>query len=396
MCEGRIDAGSVQFYPDNYLPNTRTYTFWPNWIYMLFRAGLEQRRRRAIISVSLTVVEYLVGLGIAAFGGFLNLYVATPAVYVLCLAFGFYMGRARWLTLRVPEILRCLRPVFDEQDAEFRKTAEQICSAARNRVFIIPLTLIVIAATWSAVGVYYFGPTESIRHQVSNLVAPTFPPMWQAAPDKFGKMLIIDMFLGLTCAFGVPLIFGSMVGLIGTYFAVLKWKVAPLPAYVTSALRPTADFLFSAGTYYALGVAVLAVVYAGKVNAVILSVTIVLSIGGLGCLFGPYLGFRRIIDRARDGLGEDVVTAYYRDVRNAPPLSPLGEPTPGNALAAPDHERYAGLLQLEQLMHAASQDTGLVYRIDYVLRGSLIQLSPAILAILVQFLPLAQWLGMAK
>lgn len=379
MCEGRIITATMSLNPDDYLPDPRRYSYWPNWIYNWFGAGLQQRLRRAIISVALSLGEYLIGLGVAAAFGFLDLYVCTPAVYVLCLAFGFYMGRARWLTLYVPVFLKCLRPSFPILDAQFRKDIEHVCDAALSRIFIIPFTLAMMLATWAAVGVYYFGPTPATRAAVASFVAPTFPTGWHLGSALVAKMLVIDMFLGLTCAFGVPLIFGSVVGLTGAYITLRSWRIVPLPAYVASALRPAADFLFSAATFYAVAVAVFAVIYAGQVSALYVGITAVLSLGGIGCLFGPYLAFRRIIDRAREQLGEDVATTFYQDVL---PLTTEDQSPSDEATRARNRERYAEVAQLEQLLHTAGEDTGLVYRVDQVLRGALIQLAPTLLAIL--------------
>jgi hypothetical protein len=378
MCEGTIKTANVTYDPDNYMPQWQSYTLWPNRIYMLFGADLKQRSRRAVVSVGLTVGEYLVGLTIAAVGGFIGLYVTTPAIYVLCIAFGFYMGRTRWLTELVPEVIKCLRPVFTVKDDDFRAEIAQVFPSGLWRVGLVLLTAATMLATWTAVFLYYNAPTQAIRNTVSALVAPTFPAQWRMAPALGGKMIVIDLYLGLTCALGVPLVVFTVKTLVFGYYTLRGWGIVPLPAYVASALRPLGDFLFWAASYYAVGVTVFALVYAGKVSALYISVTAILSLAGLGPLLLPYFGFRRFIDQAREQLGEDVAMTLYQDVL---PLTQESTSPSDDAARARTRERYAELLQLQQLMHSSGEDTGLAYRIDQILSGAFIQLAPTLVAI---------------
>lgn len=289
------------------------------------------------------------------------------------------MGRARWLTVQVPERLKCIRLAFDVPDGEFRAAIERVCHSATKRWITIPLTVGATAIIWLAVGEYYFGTSAVLRHYVAELVAPTFPTVWHEGSHLLTKMLIIDLFLGLGFSFTVPLLYASIRGLIGVFIETEQWRVVPLPSYVFSALRPAAQYLFAAASYYAIAVATIAILYAGKADLVYVIATVALSAAGMACLLGSYFGIRLLIDRSRQQLGEDIAITYYRQIW------PVGRAACGGAddnAPAASSDGYTRLLELEKLMHAASETAGLLYRVEYILQGALIQLSPTLLALI--------------
>lgn len=378
MCEGHLVSATQSFDPKRYLPDPAVYTIWPSRLYDFLRAGLDQPARRAMISIGLAAAEYLVGLSLAALAGFAQLYVSTFPVYVLCAAFGFFMGRARWLTVQIPERIKCFRLVFDVPDGEFRAAIERVCHIATNRWITVPVTAGVMLLMWLAVGEYYLGTSVVLHQYVAELVAPTFPAVWHEGPHLLTKMLIIDLFLGLGVAFAVPIIYGSMSGLVGVFVETRAWRVVPLPSYVSSALRPAAQYLFYAATYYAVAVGVIAILYAGRVDFIYFFTTVMLSAAGMGCLLGPYVGIRLLIDRARQQLGEDIASTYYREVW---PVGSADSRVGATSVPSAAKDGYARLLDLEKLMHAASDAPGLYFRVEYILQGALIQLSPTLLAL---------------
>lgn len=377
-CTGTIDAGEVTYRPDMYLPKPWEYPLWPNAIYDLFGAGLNEWWQRAAISITLAIAEYLVGLALAAAIGFAPIYMGTPAVYVLCAAFGFYMGRARWLTVQVPERLKCIRAVFDVTDERFHDAIAHACRVATRRRITIPLTTVAILAVWAAIGEFYYGQPGHWHDAVAELVAPSFGRKWYVGDPRWIKMIILDIFLGLGFGFVVPVIWGCLSGLLRLFWEIRTWRVVPVPAYVATALRPAANFLFWAATYYAVAVGVIAVVYGGSVNQFYVIAVAIFSTGGIICLLAPYFGIAAIIERARQGLGEDVATTYYRDIR---PIAAGSAVVAGGVSPGRVNRGYRHLLDLERLMHAANEGTGLLFQTGYLVQGVLIQLSPTFLAL---------------
>lgn len=378
-----MDAGAVSYDPKRYLPPASAYSLWPNWIYDRLGAGLEQRGFRALISLVLAAAEFLVGLALAASIGFTGTYLQTVPVYLLSAAFGWYMGRARWLTLQVPERIKCARAVFDVSDTEFRQGVGRAFYWATQPWAIVGLTFFCLAAVWAVAAQYYFGLVPYMSRFADFLSTPAFPTEWHTHGHMLVKMLIVDVYVGLAVAFAVPILWASLVGMVASVRVVRSWRVVPVPAYVATAVKPTADYLFQAAFFYATAIAVVAVLYVGRDvrhdhGYVYLALTIGLSIVGLVFLVAPFAGIGQIVERARQQLGEDVATTYYRDIW------PVGTGT----VAVDDvvtrarvGQGYTQLLDLQRLMHGASEVTGLPFSVGYIVQGVIIQLAPAILAV---------------
>jgi hypothetical protein len=105
--------------------NLRQFQYWPLYVYDLFNATRERYVLRAVISISVGCTEFLIGLAIAAVGGFTALYLTSPAVYILALTLMFFMGRAKWLGLEIIDRAEAIREAFVVQLVSNKRRASR-------------------------------------------------------------------------------------------------------------------------------------------------------------------------------------------------------------------------------------------------------------------------------
>lgn len=380
MQTGRSEGNDNPFDAEKYLPMEKDYALWPCHFYRLAHTTLDSRIRRAAISVALSLAEYLIGLALAASINFAGTYVSTSAVYFLCASFGFFMGRAESLTLQIPSQLQSARLVFDVPDDKFKKEITLLCRRATDRRITIPLTVLAIALAVGVIADYYFGLEPVIVPYVAALVAPSFPAAWHVGSNVVIKMLILDMYVGLSLVLIVPVLYAGGVVLIRAPFLAKRWRVLPMPSYLVTALQPLSDYMWLASIYFAMGVFTIVALYAPRTDRVFLAAIMFFSLlGALGMLV-PYLWLGLLLGKARQRLVMDVAANYYRDIR---PIGGRTDGVPDDPSGEQQYIRYRRLFQLEELMHQAIQPAGRVQQLHYLVGGIVIQLAPTLLALII-------------
>lgn len=375
----RVEGSGIIIDSERCLPVEKTYLLWPCHIYRLFHATLEGRKKRFAISIGMGVAEYVVGLVLAICAGFVPTYVSTPAVYLLCVSFGVFMGWAESLTLHVPVQLRKARLVFSVTDDEYRDEMTLTCLRATDRRVTIPLTLLLILLAAGAVADYYLVREPVVTPIVATFVVPSFPAAWHQGAALPIKMLIVDMYAALGLLFIVPVLWAGIVVVASAFSLARRWQVVPIPTYVVTALRPLSEYVLAASAYFAAAVFVLVALYAPRADRIFLGGILFLSLVGALGVFIPFLGLRALLEKAQAQISTDVAVSYYQDVW------PVGNGTiraPDNPLRAQLGTRFTHLLKLEDLMHQSTRLSGIVQQVSYLATGIFIQLAPTIVAVI--------------
>lgn len=327
--------------------------------YQLFHARLGTPLLRASISMSLGVLAFVVGLAVAEIGSLVSLYVSTPAIYLLCCAFAFYMGRAEWMYLEMFEVIKHVRGVFLVSDANFKAETQRLGGRLTDLRVTLPLTALLLIASWSAIASVLLVPLSPMNAFLSSFEPALFPIAWFTGPSAVFKMLVLDWYATLAIVFTVNVAYGTTVCMMGIPPLIARWAVVPVPAYLPMRLQRAANFLYAGAAFYAIGVFALVVLYEDQPTIESFSVVSVFVIIGLLVAFTPTTAISQAVNKARLQLGIAVSETYHHDVF---PFA-NGEPQDGDDSMESNRLQYSKLLELQELMQAASAGRGIEQQI---------------------------------
>lgn len=346
----------------------REFRYWPLYVYDLFHAHKDQYLRRAAVSIGCGVVEYLIGLAIAASGGLAATYIRTPAIYLLCAALMFYMGRAKWLGIEIIHRTIFIRDAFLVTDDTYYEGVKISGKrASPSQALPICLILICLVGGWLAVGLTMLDPYSPIGARLTALEPPTFGPEWFTGQDLVSKMLVIDYYWMCAILYGVPVLHGTAMLVVQLPALFSRWPLVPIPAYVSARFRTAQTFFFSGALFYAVAVLALVLLYGGKLDPLFFGLISVFVLIGLLCVLIPLYAVQRLVTRARDQLAV-AVSADYRQA-----IQPVADGYGSSAAASVDVERYARLLKLQELMQAANETSGFERQLGVIVPAMLSQ-----------------------
>lgn len=358
---------------DKYMPEARYTIVWPMYIYELFHASLDKPKQRTAVSLGVGVTTYLIGLTISIPIGFTQTYLATLPIAWLSLACAFYMGRLRWLTTSVLPLVKQVRPVFTIENSKFKNEADAVGKRATNLWVIIPLTLLVLIATWGAIAIAYFFPDQLPAIYLAALRPVTFPVEWFTGPNLMGKMLLFDWLLTPAVAYIVPVIYATGVGMIDMLLTVGKWPVVPVPAYVATRVSLAVSYFLAGGLYYAIAVLIAVLLYGGQADLASVGLVSLFSAVGLFCILGPIIGSQRLVERARQQLATTVASTYYQSIY---PIAASESESDHASQTMNLRKSISRLLRLQELMQAANETNGFERQLGLLVPAILSQTIP--------------------
>lgn len=327
----------------------REFRYWPLYVYDLFNAGRDQRLQRTAISIGCGVAEYLIGLALAALGGLATIYMATPAIYLLCVAFMFYMGRAKWLGIEIIRRTILIRDAFLVNDDEYYREIKIVGKRASPSLPLpICLILISLVSGWLAIGIALLAPHSTIGVHLAALEPPAFGSIWFQGSNLIAKMVVIDWYWTCAVVYAVPVLYGTTVLVVQLPGAFARWPLVPIPAYVSARFRTAQTFFFAGALFYAIAVLALVLLYGGRLDPLFVGLISVFVVIGVLCVLIPPYAVQRLVDRAREQLAAAVSHDYRLTVQPVASGIIPGVSAPG------DIERYARVLKLQELMQAAN------------------------------------------
>lgn len=278
----------VEMNPLVYGTDQSDYEIWTDVAFRLSRLP------RLLLVLLAGSIVYLVGLGIAAMGGFEIEYMKTPAVYIGAAGISWVLGCIRWGSLRVHLMFRDLRPVFPVDDESYLEVIKPwMRRFAQHRRNLVACTLLFAVALLLVVIAFYL-PNDIREYHLQSLRPPVFPAAWYVPHDRPLKVVIV-LWYGLVCA-----------ALIGTGARVLMvnvlllWRLRDLPVValgnvVRSRLRGITNFYVLVSMTWWIGIGLFALTFLNHYDVIAVALMGSMALLGMLTFLVPQLVFRHYI-----------------------------------------------------------------------------------------------------
>jgi hypothetical protein len=258
-----------------------------SWIGWLFE-WCPGRSRCAVPALALTLLIVLVGLLVAALGGFGHRYVRTPQVWALAALTAWVLAWGAWSTRELRDLPDKIRLALRHpNDEDYRRLADRF----RERVMRTWPNLLLWAALFGAFLWRVWFETHWLTY---------FPESWDDG-DLFAKRAVLTIFFAVGLVLTVTMFWGF------GHYAHFTWtasreSLALPPNLARTHLRPITSFGLAAGLGWSGAVTIAALFFARNVTLEITGLLIVLGLMGLTLIVMPQLFAHGALARTRDEL----------------------------------------------------------------------------------------------
>jgi hypothetical protein len=322
-----------------------------------FGASHERVLRRALVFTGAGLLVYVIGLAIATWQGFNDLYVSSPGVYVILITASFMLGRVHWGVREYIVRLRRSREAFIVPSAQYRTSVTNVMDVATAKRPVYFLVLVASAIVTSIIAAsYFFGEQAWAAH--FNILRPsTLPIGWFVGSHLVSKFITLDIMVCFALCVFCDCVYMTAMAFLSWTQLVSPWSVLPVPSYVQVRLTPLGQMLFHGAFYYAVGVLAVVVLYGGTFSIPVVVVVGAFALIGVVLILVPLLSIGRMVTRAQDQIATTVAIEYYAR------LFPVARSADliGAKATAQNDDTFVNLRNLEELMNSAKQaDSGLL------------------------------------
>jgi ubiquinone/menaquinone biosynthesis C-methylase UbiE len=301
------DSSNSEYSYRRYGTTTKDY---PTWIDRIVRA---LRLTPTVFAISAAALVFVVGLAAAISIGFSSTYVGTAAIWIGLAGIIWTILAVIWGSSRIHVMYEHLRPVFLISDREYlarlRLWASQFSDTrgavrASGAIFIFALVLCYFS---------FYRFTFMTHFGVRSVRPIWFPRGWYDGRYVVIKMLIVAWYgLAVSALLGTT---GRLLILnIRLLYSFRTMPVVPLATVVRSRLREITNFYVLTSLAWTGGVALFALLFVRRVDALALAFTITLGIVGFLTFLVPQFVFRSYLIAGYGGLCTWALLSFYRDI----------------------------------------------------------------------------------
>jgi hypothetical protein len=296
---------------ENYGTTSAQYKLWLDYVYDRFGATLERRMRRYAVSLGLAAIVFTVGLTIAFFCGFLDLYLVTPGIYITTLGIAWFLGSLRWLSQSYHVHFNVVRPCFPLSDREYQKIVDPYAArATRNRIIVLRSLLVAIVFCAYLV-VVYLGP-QSAKSALLFGFPRSFAPAWLSGSNLIPKMVVLDVFC-VAASFGIYTGAHIMLETLPLFSKLATLPVIPFPQVVNDLFVGILTVFSTGALMWSIGIGLAELIYNTQLDVIGVTFSVLFGAFGLLAFFWPRQAVRRTWMRSSEEAVNVLLGRYYAD-----------------------------------------------------------------------------------